>query len=62
MAVPAEVRELLKKAPSKERAQGVGIDIARESLRAARDLSEGAYLMPPFNRFELAVRVIEGIV
>jgi homocysteine S-methyltransferase len=62
MAVPAEVRELLKKAPSKERAQAVGIDIARESLRAARDLAEGAYLMPPFNRFELAVRVIEGIV
>jgi homocysteine S-methyltransferase len=62
MAVPAEVRELLKKAPSKERAQQVGIDIARDALRAARDLVEGAYLMPPFNRFELAVSVIEGIV
>jgi homocysteine S-methyltransferase len=62
MAVPAEVRELLKNAPSKERAQRVGIDIARDALRAARDLSEGAYLMPPFNKFELAVSVIEGIV
>ena len=62
MAVPAEVRELLKKAPGKERAQRVGIDIARDSLRAARDLAEGAYLMPPFNRFELAVQVIEGII
>ncbi len=62
MAVPAAVRELLKKAPGKEAAQSVGIDIARDSLRAARDLAEGAYLMPPFNRFELAVRVIEGIL
>jgi homocysteine S-methyltransferase len=62
MSVPASVRELLKKAPSKERAQKVGIDIARESLRAARDLAEGAYLMPPFNRFELAVQVIQGII
>jgi homocysteine S-methyltransferase len=62
MAVPAEVRELLKNAPGKERAQKVGIDIARDALRAARDLTEGAYLMPPFNRFELAVSVIEGII
>jgi homocysteine S-methyltransferase len=62
MSVPAEVRDLLKKAPTKEKAQQVGIDIARDSLRAARGLVEGAYLMPPFHRFELAVRVIEGIV
>jgi homocysteine S-methyltransferase len=62
MAVPAEVRELLKKAPSKERAQKVGIDIARDALRAVRDLAEGAYLMPPFNRFELAVSVVEGLI
>jgi methionine synthase / methylenetetrahydrofolate reductase (NADH) len=62
MTVPAEVRDRLKKAATKERAQQAGIDIARESLRAARDLVEGAYLMPPFNRFELAMKVIEGIV
>lgn len=62
MTVPLEVRERLKKAPTKERAQQAGVDIARESLRAARDLVEGAYLMPPFNRFELALKVIEGIV
>jgi homocysteine S-methyltransferase len=62
MAVPSEVRELLKNAPTKERAQQAGIDIARDSLRAARHLVEGAYLMPPFNRFDLAVKVVEGIV
>jgi homocysteine S-methyltransferase len=62
MTVPAEVRELLRKAPSKERAQQVGIDIARDALKAARALADGAYLMPPFNRFELAVKVVEGIL
>ncbi|HSF16859.1 MAG TPA: bifunctional homocysteine S-methyltransferase/methylenetetrahydrofolate reductase [Vicinamibacteria bacterium] len=62
MAVPAEVRERLKKAPTNEAAQDVGVDIARDALRAARDLADGAYLMPPFNRFELAARVIDGIV
>jgi methionine synthase / methylenetetrahydrofolate reductase (NADH) len=62
MTVPASVRETLKNAATKEQAVQAGIDIARDSLRAARDLVEGAYLMPPFNRFELALRVIEGIV
>lgn len=62
MSVPAEVRERLRLAPSKEAAQQAGVDVAREALRQARDLVEGAYLMPPFNRFELVARVLEGIV
>ena len=28
----------------------------------ARDLVDGAYVMPPFNRFELALEVIRGII
>ena len=28
---------------------------------AAQDLAQGAYIMPPFNKVELAVRVIEGL-
>ena len=43
-------------------AQQAGVDIARDALRAARDLVEGVYVMPPFNRFELAVRVIRDLV
>ncbi len=62
MTVPADVRERLRKAPTKEAAQQVGVEIARDALVAARDLVEGAYVMPPFNRFELAARVIEGVV
>lgn len=62
MSVPQEIRDRLAKASTKDQAQQVGVDIARDALRAARDLVDGAYVMPPFNRFELAVRVIRGIV
>lgn len=62
MSVPDDVRDRLRNASSAEKAQQVGVDIARDALRAARDLVEGAYLMPPFNRFELAVRVIKDVI
>jgi homocysteine S-methyltransferase len=62
MSVPAEVRERLRVAPSKEAAEQVGVDIAREALVQARDMVEGVYLMPPFNRFELVARVLAGII
>jgi homocysteine S-methyltransferase len=62
MAVPQDVRDRLAKAPTQERAEQVGIDIARDALRAARDSVDGVYVMPPFNRFELAVRVIRDLV
>lgn len=62
MSVPQDVRDRLAKAATKDQAQQVGIDMARDALRAARDLVDGAYVIPPFNRFELAVKVIQGIV
>jgi homocysteine S-methyltransferase len=61
MSIPDEIRERMRRAPTKEAAQQEGIAIARDALRAAKDLVEGAYLMPPFNRFELAVRVLEDL-
>lgn len=62
MAVPQDVRDRLSRASTNDQAQQVGVDIARGALRAARDLADGAYVIPPFSRFELAVRVIAGIV
>ena len=49
----------MRKAGSGEQAQAEGVRIAQEALLAARDLAQGAYIMPPFNKVELAVRVIE---
>ena len=61
MSIPDGVRDRMRNASSKEAALEAGIEIAREALRGARDLVEGAYLMPPLNRFELAMRVVEGL-
>jgi homocysteine S-methyltransferase len=40
----------------------MGIEIAREMLIAVKDRVDGAYIMPPFGRYELAIDVIKGVV
>jgi homocysteine S-methyltransferase len=62
MSVPEPIRERMRKAGSGEEARREGVAIAREMLSRVRDRVAGAYIMPPLGRFELAVRVIEGIV
>jgi homocysteine S-methyltransferase len=61
MRIPDDIRERMRKAGSGEAAQAEGVAIAQESLVAARELAQGAYIMPPFNKVELAVRVIETL-
>ena len=61
MTIPEEIRERMRKAGSGEAAHSEGVSIAQEALRAAQDVAQGAYIMPPFNKVELAVRVIEGL-
>jgi methionine synthase / methylenetetrahydrofolate reductase(NADPH) len=59
MTIPEDIRERMRKAGSGEEAQAEGVRIAQEALLAVRDLVQGAYVMPPFNKVDLAVRVIE---
>jgi 5,10-methylenetetrahydrofolate reductase len=59
MSIPDDIRERMRKAGSGEKAQAEGIAIAQEATLAARDRAQGVYIMPPFNKVELAVRVIE---
>jgi homocysteine S-methyltransferase len=61
MSIPEDIRERMRKAGSGEAAHAEGVSIAQEALRAAQDVAQGAYIMPPFNKVELAVRVIEGL-
>jgi methionine synthase I (cobalamin-dependent)/5,10-methylenetetrahydrofolate reductase len=61
MRIPDDIRERMHKAGSGEKAQLEGVAIAQEALLAARELAQGAYIMPPFNKVELAVRVIEPL-
>lgn len=56
MAIPAAIRERMHKAG--EHGPQEGVAIAREFLQAVRPMVAGAYLMPPFNKFEMAVEVL----
>ena len=60
MQVPVSVRERMRKAGSGPDARKEGVAIAREMLAAVRHRVAGAYIMPPFERFDLALEVIDG--
>ncbi len=62
MQIPEHIRERMRKAGSGDLGRNEGIAIAREMLSQVKDRVAGAYVMPPFGRHELALRVIEGIV
>ena len=61
MIIPADIRERMQRAGSGEKAQAEGVAIAQEATLAARELGDGVYIMPPFNKVELAVRVIDAL-
>ncbi len=60
MQVPEAVRERMRKAGTGPDARKEGVAIAREMLSAVRHRVAGAYVMPPFERFDLALEVIDG--
>ena len=62
MQVPEAVRERMRKAGSGAAARKEGVAIAREMLEAVRAEVAGAYVMPPLERYELALEVIDGFV
>lgn len=58
MRVPEEVRERLRPITDKDLAVKVGVEIAVEVLKRCASSAQGAYIMPPFGRTELALEVI----
>ena len=61
MQIPDEIRERMRRAPGGVEARKEGVRIAREMLFAVKDRVQGAYLMPPLGRFELALEVLDGL-
>jgi homocysteine S-methyltransferase len=61
MQIPGEIRERMRKTPGGEASRKEGVQIAREMLFAVRDRVQGAYLMPPLGRYELALEVLDGL-
>jgi homocysteine S-methyltransferase len=62
MQVPEAVRERMRKAGSGAAARKEGVAIAREMLAAVRGRVAGAYIMPPLERYELALEVVDGFL
>lgn len=60
MQVPEAVRERMRKAGTGPAARKEGVAIAREMLSAVRSRVQGAYVMPPLERYELALEVVDG--
>jgi methionine synthase / methylenetetrahydrofolate reductase(NADPH) len=61
MQIPEAIRERMRTTPGGEAARKEGVKIAREMLFAVRDRVQGAYLMPPLGRYELALQVLDGL-
>jgi homocysteine S-methyltransferase len=60
MSIPSEYRERMAKAPAGPAARAEGIRIAQEALTAVKHRVAGAYVMPPFNRVDAALAVLEA--
>ncbi len=60
MSIPAEYRARMEKVGSGPAARAEGILIAQEALAAVKHRVAGAYIMPPFNRVDAALAVLEA--
>jgi methionine synthase I (cobalamin-dependent)/5,10-methylenetetrahydrofolate reductase len=58
--VPDHAREAMRTAG--EKGIAIGVEMCRKLLLEARDLVEGAYLMPSFGRYEVVARVAEAVL
>ena len=61
MQIPEAIRERMRKVTPGPEARKEGVAIAREMLFSVRDRVQGAYLMPPLGRYELALEVLDGL-
>jgi homocysteine S-methyltransferase len=59
MSIPTEYRERMAKVGGGPPARVEGIKIAQEALAAVKHRVQGVYVMPPFNRVDSALAVLE---
>ena len=61
MQVPEAIRDRRRTAGGGPAGRKEGVAIAREMLVQVKDRVQGAYIMPPLERYELALEVIDGL-
>ncbi len=59
MSIPEQVREQLRSAA--ERAPQVGVELAGQFLNKAKTMVAGAYLMPPFKKYDMVPQILDQI-
>ncbi|MFH0989146.1 MAG: bifunctional homocysteine S-methyltransferase/methylenetetrahydrofolate reductase [bacterium] len=59
MNIPETIREALRSAGPT--AASKGVELARQFLHEARTLIAGAYLMPPFKKYEVVPKILESL-
>jgi len=57
MFVPQDIRDRMKGAGTE--GAKVGVEIAQKFLLDTKEMVQGCYLMPPFNKFEMAIDVMK---
>ena len=57
--IPESIQERIRKAGDESAKEG--IRIAVEQIEQIKAWGQGIYLMPPFNRFEIAAEIIEKV-
>jgi homocysteine S-methyltransferase len=61
MSIPAAYRARMAKVGSGPPARAEGVAIAQEALEAVKSRVAGAYIMPPFNRVESALSILDVV-
>jgi len=56
ISIPEKIRERLRNA--RDRAPVIGVEIAGEFLHEIRTMVQGAYLMPPFRKYQIVVDIL----
>lgn len=58
ISIPEEALRRLREAG--EKAPQAGVQIAQELIQQIKPWANGVYLMPAFNRYDLAAEVVDG--
>lgn len=61
MLVPQEIRDRMQKFGRGPEARAEGIRIAQDALLHVKDRVRGAYIMPPFGRYDSAIKILECV-
>ncbi|MBK6765997.1 MAG: bifunctional homocysteine S-methyltransferase/methylenetetrahydrofolate reductase [bacterium] len=59
MFVPQDIRDRMHNAGTE--GAKVGVEIAQKFLLDTQSMVQGAYLMPPFNKFDMAIEVMQAL-